>query len=174
MPYDHIPGGDARSFYEGLVRGHSAELFGMAYRLTGARDRAEDLVQESFLEAWRSLGSLRDRAAARAWLFQILRHVYARRRRQESRRPRTSGTLEHLDRAAEGGSPLEALVRHDELQRALGSIDPRFKEAFLMMFLEGLSAREIAERLSVPLGTVLSRIHRARTALRRALGPEDA
>src|SRR5262245_15245808 len=101
--------------YEALVRSHAADLYRFAYRLTGARASAEDLVQETFSEAWRALASLRSAQAARAWLFAILRHRHAHLVRGASRRP---------DVAA-GVDDLAATMREEPsgLQRALDELD---------------------------------------------------
>lgn len=160
--------GEPEQRYEALVRTHAADLYRCAYRLTGARTTAEDLVQETFSEAWRALASLSSAQAARAWLFAILRHRHAHLVRGASRRPTV----------ATGVDELVATVRDDAtqsaLQRALDRLDERFKEALLMVFLEGLTCQETADALGVPLGTVLSRIHRGRAALREHLGQEQA
>lgn len=147
--------------YEALVRTHAADLYRCAYRLTGARAPAEDLVQETFSEAWRALPTLRCAEAARAWLFAILRHRHAHLVRGASRRPTV----------ASGVDELATTMREDSggLQHALDGLDERFKVPLLMVFLEGLTCQETADALGLPLGTVLSRIHRGRAALRDAL-----
>jgi RNA polymerase sigma-70 factor, ECF subfamily len=167
---------DSRAFYEALVRDHAADLYRMAYRLTGRPEAAEDLTQETFVEAWRSIGSLREPDKARAWLFQILRHRYAHGARDASRRPRAGVSLDQVDSsmASAPDTAEEEASKRDELQLALNGLDGTFKEPFLMVFLEGLTCREAAEHLGVPLGTVLSRIHRARMALREALRRQDS
>jgi RNA polymerase sigma-70 factor (ECF subfamily) len=147
--------------YEALVRTHAADLYRCAYRLTGARATAEDLVQETFSEAWRRLETLRCSQAARAWLFAILRHRHAHLVRGASRRPTVASGIDEL-----------AGVARDEangLQRALDQLDERVKVPLLMVFLEGLTCQETADALGLPLGTVLSRIHRGRAALRETL-----
>jgi RNA polymerase sigma-70 factor, ECF subfamily len=149
--------------YEALVRAHAPDLFRFAYRLTGTRAAAEDLLQETFSEAWRCLAQLRKPAAARAWLLQILRHRHAHSQRGAARRPTLGGDIDRLESGEQDGS------MRDALQRALDELDDRFKVPFLLVFLEGLTCQETADELGVPLGTVLSRIHRARIALRASL-----
>lgn len=155
-----------RQQYEGLVRSHAADLYRFAFRLTGARAVAEDLVQETLSEAWRCVDQLRAQAAARPWLFQILRHRHAHLRRGASRRPSVEIGVDAL--AGEGSDS----VACSSLQHALDLLDDRFKVPFLMVFLEGLTCQEAADALDLPLGTVLSRIHRARIALRAAIDAE--
>jgi RNA polymerase sigma-70 factor (ECF subfamily) len=147
------------------------DLHRFAYRLTGNSDAAQDLVQETFLEAWRSIGNQSMPGRERAWLFSVLRHRWAHQRRDASRRiqARENADLLH-DQAAFHVPVLERLVHSERLQTALDSLDPRFKEAFLMVFMEGMTCKEAAAALGVPLGTVLSRIGRAREAMRRTLG----
>lgn len=157
-----------RQFYEQLVHAHSGDLYRFAYRLCGEPDIAEDLVQETFVEAWRSIRSLRDDKSARAWLYQILRHRFAHwvRRLKRTIRPDASMDVAEAEKSQPGPDVLTRLADEDLLQQALNSIDERFKEPFLMVFLEGLTCAEAAEKLDIPRGTVLSRIHRARLALR--------
>ncbi len=155
--------------YETLVRAHAADLFRFAYRLTGTHAAAEDLLQETFSEAWRCLEQLRRPSAARAWLLQILRNRHAHQQRGAARRPALGGDIDALESEAHDGPT------RDALQRALDQLDDRFKVPFLLVFLEGLTCQETADAMGVPLGTVLSRIHRARVALRARLAePSDA
>jgi len=160
------------------VRDHTDELYAFAFRYCGRSDIAEDLVAETYTEAWKSIRKLRNAASGRAWLFQILRHRCSHWLRDSGRRPDTVASLEAVaDRvAAPGPGVPETLARREALQRALDRLDDRFKAPFLMVFLQGLSCREAAEALDVPLGTVLSRIHRARGVLRGSLAEfgEDA
>ena len=159
--------------YEQWVRAHSAELYRFAYRLAGKRETAEDLLQETFTEAWRSLEKREAPDHPRAWLFQILRFRYAHLIRDTGHHLRTAHAADTLDSqpAPEGISPLETLANQELLQNALDTLAPRIRETFLMVFLEGNTCRETAEALKIPLGTVLSRLDRARQLLRSALGP---
>jgi len=166
---------ERKKFYELLVRSHAVDLYRFAFRLCGERETAQDLVQETYSEAWRSLDSLREVEKARAWLFTILRYRNAHLVRANGRRVAKSAPLELAENQPDnpGESMLEELADKDNLQRALDSLDTRFKEPFLMVFLEDLSCAEVASQLDVPLGTVLSRIHRARTMLRQRLDKLD-
>ena len=167
-----------RSVYESWVRDHSAGLYRCAYRLSGRADVAEELVQDTFVEAWRSIKSLRDAASARGWLMAILRHRYARWVRDEARRPSSGGavggpaSIENLPSAAP--TPGEALGQRDWLQAGLDSLDDRFKLPLIMVFMEGLSCEEAARALELPVGTVLSRLYRARQKLRECLTADGA
>lgn len=160
-----------RQLYETWVRDYAQELYAFAYRLCGDAAQAEDLAQETFFEAWRSMRSLRDPQSARAWLFRILRHRYAHWLRDSGRRVRPTASLSGAGDAlaARREGVEETLERQDSLQKALGCLDDRSKETFLMVFQQGMTCQEAADALETPLGTVLSRIHRARKALRKEL-----
>jgi RNA polymerase sigma-70 factor (ECF subfamily) len=153
--------------YAMLVRTHAADLYRFAVRLSNSTAVAEDLVQETFQAAWRGLASLRAPEAGRAWLFQILRNRWAHVVRDASRRPVGSTDIDGV-----AGTGTDASSR-SALQRALDDLDERFKVPFLMIFLEGLTCQETADALGIPLGTVLSRVHRARAALRVALASDE-
>jgi RNA polymerase sigma-70 factor, ECF subfamily len=158
--------------YEQWVRSFAPQLYRYAYRMTGRHAVAEDLVQETFMEAWRSIASQRDESRARGWLFQILRHRYAHFVRDRGRNGQPVALGEH-SRAASTGAirhPLEALAEKDALQTAMDTLSPVIRETFLMVFVEQCTCRETAESLHIPLGTVLSRLDSARRALRAALG----
>lgn len=161
----------AREMYDGLVREHARGLFAFAYRLSGDAGAAEDLVQETYVQAWRSIRSLHDVAAGRAWLVTILRRRWSRSTRDAARRPGLEPAGDAIDDETSSlpGPDVALFERSGDVQRALDRVDPRLREAFLLVFLEGLTCAEAAERLGVPLGTVLSRVHRARVALRERL-----
>src|SRR5262245_8186390 len=166
--------GAAQALYEDLVRRLATPLYRLAFRLCGDAQRAEDLVQEAYFHAWRSIESLEDPAAARPWLVTILRRRGFRALRRARREP-PAIDLDRVDAAAHPlpGPDLDRVERQDALQRAIDLLDPAFREPFVLVFCEGLSCREVAELLDVPLGTVLSRVHRARMTLRTILRPEQ-
>lgn len=151
------------------VRAHAPELYAFAFRLCGDGPTAEDLVQETFYEAWRHAGPLRSIREPRAWLFLVLRRRHARLRRAEQRR--TWGiTLAH--EAAVVAAPDERIDRlesADALQAALDGMSDLFKTPLLLVFAQGMTCAQAAEELHVPLGTVLSRIHRGKRLLREAM-----
>ena len=149
---------------EALVRDHAGDLYRLAYRLCGHHEQAADLVQETFTESWRFIGSLRDEERARAWLVRILRNRWWHAQRAASRRPLTEPIPDVLPGPVTSRNP-----RADDIQDALDQLDPRLREPFLLAFMEGFRCREIATILNLPLGTVLSRIHRARQQLKAFL-----
>lgn len=163
-----------RSCYERWVGDYTDDLYRFAFRICGDADTAEDLVQETFYHAWKSMDKVRDKAKARAWLFQTLRFRYAHLVRDRSRRIRASVSTSDLAEQIvdPGPSPVIRLVDRDALQVALNKLDEDLKTPLLKVFLQGLTCRETAEALNIPLGTVLSRIHRARRKLRSVFESE--
>lgn len=150
-----------------LVADHHAAVFRYAYRLTGATCDAEDLTQQAFLAAHVNLDQLREREHSRGWLFAILRSCYLRLCRQ--RRPILAANLDLDVNTIPADSPDELPVDADELQRAIDDLPEEFKLVVLLFYFEGCSYREISEKLSVPTGTVMSRLSRAKARLRARL-----
>jgi RNA polymerase sigma-70 factor (ECF subfamily) len=173
------PGPDGREeLYRTLVANHADELFRLGYRLTGSSDLAEEIVQETYCEAWRGIAKLRDPARARVWLLQILRFRHAHWLRDSARRPLiVPGGLEPAaDVPAEAGAAgaVDEQGLSTDIQDALDDLVGPYKVPFLLVFLHGLSCREVADLLDMPLGTVLSRLHRARQFLKRRLASGGA
>jgi RNA polymerase sigma-70 factor (ECF subfamily) len=161
------------------VRNFAPRLFRFAYRLTGNHQTAEDLLQETFLEAWRGIEKQTGDDRALAWLFQILRFRYAHYLRDSHRDRRTSSLNENV--LAENSpehpadpiaQPLETLAERDAMQAALNSLSPAIRETFVMVFVENRTCREVAEILKIPIGTVLSRTDSGRKALRAFLNKQ--
>lgn len=149
-------------------------LYRTALRLTRVPADAEDLVQETYLKAFRAAGSFKPGTNLRAWLFTIL-HNTARNRVRDRARDAVSIDSDLVERAAElpsaGGSPEtpETLLLRGtlapELQAAIDALPEAFREAVWLRDVEEFSYAEIAEMLSIPVGTVMSRISRGRQAL---------
>ncbi len=165
-----------RPKFEVWVRTYAPPLYRYAYRLSGDHQIAEDLMQETFLEAWRNVDKLQDDNRVSGWLFQILRHRFSHflrdtRGKRETRRISENGDNHPPDVQL---PPLEHLAERDAMQMALNSLSPLVRQTFLMVFMEGRACREVAEILEIPLGTVLSRTDTARKALREVLGGQEA
>lgn len=146
-------------------------LFAAAYRMTGNAHDAEDLVQETFLRAYRAIDRFRPGSNARAWLLTILQRARTDAFRRRQRRPRT---VELPDEGLElpVPPPQNALASgYEDLERALAGLPESFRSAVVLRDLQDLSYAEIAAALGVPVGTVMSRIHRGRALLREALAP---
>ena len=158
-------------------------LYSAALRMTRNRADAEDLVQETYLKAYRSFGSFKEGTNLRAWLYRILTNTYINSYRTAQRRPEMADVEDVEDlylyrRLAEGGGSEpgrsaedEALERYtdEDVKAALEALPETFRIAVLLADVEGFSYKEIAEITEVPIGTVMSRIHRGRRALQKAL-----
>jgi len=142
----------------------------MALSLVGDEDDAEDLTQEVYYEAWRSIDRLRDPVAGLSWLFTILTRRASRRLRTLRRTPPNERRVDDvLDLPLQARSPLAVLQDRERVQQALDAVDPIRRQTFLLVVQGGFTCREAGEMLDVPLGTVLSRVHRVRAELRREL-----
>jgi len=161
------------ALFDRWVDGHAPELYRFAYRLCGERATAEDLVQEAFYDVWRQRESLKAVREPRAWLFLILRRRYLRLRRMEQRRPWLVSLAADRVPSAQTPRPDERIETADSLQSALDGMSDLFKLPLLMVFAQGMTCAQAAEQLDVPLGTVLSRIHRGKKQLREAIGRQD-
>ncbi len=153
--------------FNALVDDHGSALYRMAYRLVGDQHDAEDVVQETFRSAWKSRQRFEAGRGTRAWLVAILRRRVVdrwRRRRPPSVLP-GDGPIEV---SVDGEDPL-ANEYTDEMQRSLGQLPTELRETLLLVVVGELTHQEVADMLSLPLGTVLSRVSRARARLRKYL-----
>jgi RNA polymerase sigma-70 factor (ECF subfamily) len=150
-----------------LVAEHHAAVYRYAYRLAGAECDAEDLTQQTFLAAQLKLDQLRDPEHGRGWLYAILRNSYLKMRRKRS--PVAAACLELDIDAIPEDVPEASTVDPERLQTALNELPDEFKVVLLLFYFEGCSYREIAEKLSLPAGTVMSRLSRAKGHLRSRL-----
>jgi RNA polymerase sigma-70 factor (ECF subfamily) len=152
----------AESRYNQWVREHYRFLFRSAWALTGSRACAEDVVQDCFANAWKHRQQLRDQNQARAWLFQIMRRCVWRQL------PVGGGASdEQLDR--EGQAAPDGLDDRIDVVRALARIAPIHREVLVLYYFDDMPTAEMAEALEVAPGTVLSRLSRAREALKSAM-----
>ena len=158
--------------WDEVVQDHSARVYRLAYRLTGNPHDAEDLTQEVFVRVFRSLHSYQP-GTFEGWLHRITTNLFLDtvRRRQ---RQRTDALAEDAAERLPGREPgperaYEFRNLTDDVQTALDGLSPEFRAAVVLSDIEGLSYEEIATTLGVKLGTVRSRIHRARAQLRRSL-----
>jgi RNA polymerase sigma-70 factor (ECF subfamily) len=152
---------------EDLVTHHYQSVYRFAFRLSGSAAEAEDLTQETFCQAQLKLGQLRDASAARGWLFSIVRNGYLHRLRS-----RKSANTISLDDTAEPIDRWDAdplVIEPEKLQEALNELPEPFRTPLVLYFFEEFSYRQIAEQMGVPLGTVMSRLARAKAFLRDRL-----
>ncbi|MBI4277094.1 MAG: sigma-70 family RNA polymerase sigma factor [Armatimonadetes bacterium] len=176
------PAPSARQRFEALAGQHLDALYAGALRLARNRADADDLVQEAFLKAWRGFHTFQEGTNARAWLFRILTNAHTDMYRRSARRPEQVNPddledvylyLKSLDaeERRRDGDP-EALVDHmmdEEVQRALDSLPDRDRTPVMLADVHGHSYAEIARALGIPVGTVMSRLHRARHRLQQHL-----
>lgn len=156
--------------FDALVRATSGDLYRFAYWLCRQDALAQDLVQESYLRAWRKLDDLRDTALAKAWLITILRREHARLYERKSFATDDLDDDVVDDRDARTPEQLgdDALIR-----RAMRQLDVKYREPLLMQVLGGFSCEEIARELNVTAGAVMTQLFRARQKLKAALARDD-
>ena len=166
--------GDTDAF-EMLVAAYEKNVFNVALQMTGNREDAQDMAQEAFLKAYSSLSSFRGDSKFSSWLYRIVANVCLDFKRRQSRRPRSSLTVEddegesvELDIADESQSPetlLERKLTRDAVRRGLQELPPEQRQILLLREIQGLSYEEIGEVMDLEPGTVKSRIFRARKKL---------
>jgi len=154
--------------FEALVRGYSADLYRYAYWLCGEEALARDLVQETLLRAWKSLDSLRESAAAKAWLITILRREHARLYERKVPILVDVDDLEVAD-TSEAHAP-EAVGEEALVRAAMRKLAPKYREPLVMQVLGGFSCDEIARELNVSSAAVMTQLFRARQKLKAMLG----
>jgi RNA polymerase sigma-70 factor (ECF subfamily) len=157
---------------ERLVEEHYASLYRYAYRLTGSEADAEDLTQDTFCKAQMSLKQLREPDRAKSWLFSILRNAYLHRVRTEKNQPTLS--LELVGEVPDSSTESLPDVEPEVLQKALNELPEVFRTAILLYYFDDFSYRDIAEQMDLPIGTVMSRLARAKAWLRSRLFPPDS
>lgn len=168
-----MSGENTRAEFDRAVLIHLDELFGTAVRLTGSRSDAEDLVQEAVMRAWAFWDRFEPGTNARAWMHRILMNTFIngyRRKKREREMLAEVGRAEHrrpwwrdeVRRTQKDGVS-------DEVEAALASLPEDFRTVVLLVDYNELSYKEVAEVIGCPIGTVMSRLHRARRALKRRL-----
>jgi RNA polymerase sigma-70 factor (ECF subfamily) len=159
---------------------HIRSMYNFGYRLTLDRDDANDLVQDTYLKAYRFVESFQKGTNAKAWLFRILKNSFINDYRKKSKEPNkvdyqeveTYYNSEEVDRQITPDLRVESLnnMIGDEISNALNSLDVDFKTVIILCDLEGFKYEEMAKILDIPIGTVRSRLHRARNLLKEKLG----
>jgi len=147
---------------------HMNDLYRAAVRMLQDQGRASDAVQETYLIAWKSFGKYQQGTNCRAWLFQILFNVVRHERRNWFKW--VTGKEENLAEAQlEAPAPIPERMTDGDILAALDKLPAQFREALLMVDVEEFSYREASEILQVPIGTIMSRLNRARGLLRNQL-----
>jgi RNA polymerase sigma-70 factor (ECF subfamily) len=155
--------------YENLVQAYSSWLYRYAYWLCGEKSTAEDLVQETYLRAWRFLDSLKDEASAKSWLTTILRRENARR----FERKQLDYSDVEMDSLPTAQSDFDARPEVVALRIALKTLPTAYREPLILQVLEGYTLEDIAEIMDLPRNTVATRLHRARQKLKQQLEDDE-
>ena len=171
--------GDQDAF-EQLVRDNEKRIYTLALRMTGSREDALDLAQDAFFQAWKALPTFQGESSFATWLYRLatnlcLDHLRTQKRRTQSMGPALSlddeenGPVQVADQQLQPQEAVERSERRRALERGLGSLPDHHRQVLIMRELSGLSYQEIAQVLDLDLGTVKSRIARARLSLRKIL-----
>lgn len=155
--------------YEALVKALHTDLFRYAYWLTHDKHVAEDLVQETFLRAWRALDSLKDEKAAKSWLITILRRENARR---FERKRFDMGEYEEEAINDQWSTSTEQEIENHWLREKIAQMPEEYREPLVLQVIGGFSGEEIASMLDLNKNTVMTRLFRARNQLKEALDQE--
>ena len=174
---------DQAQFAE-LAMPYMSALYSAALRMTRNPADAEDLVQETYLRAYRGFGGFREGTNLKAWLYKILTNTFINTYRAKKRRPdevdlddsnedfflfRRLGGLEAADANRTPETEVLDSIPDEVVKEALEALPEQFRMAVLLADVEGFSYKEIAEIMDVPIGTVMSRLHRGRKALQKSL-----
>lgn len=162
---------DSRQRFDTLVRTYSTELYRYAYWLCQDPALAQDLVQESFLRAWRSIGQLRDEGAEKSWLITIVRREHARL--YERKRLPTDDIDDLPIEDQDNPEPAE-LSDVQTIRAAMAELPEKYREPLVLQVVMGLSCREIAEQLDISESAVMTQLFRARQKLAERLLPGEA
>lgn len=160
---------DKQKRYEALVHALHGDIYRYAFWLVKDKHIAEDIVQETFLRAWKSLDALNDEKAAKSWLITILRRENARRFE------RKQFDLVDIDDVAipDNDTSHEGKIAQRELQRHIASLSEEYREPLMLQVIFGFSGEEISEQLGLNKNTVMTRLFRARNQLRDAIAQQS-
>ena len=172
-----------RQEFEAVAIPLAGSLYALAVRLTSDRDAAEDVVQETYLRAFRTFGNFERGTNAKAWLFTILYSIVRNRHRQSSRRP-AGASLSEMEQSRAGLPPVSGWGSHTEMLRGLDQqhvgreiiravreMPEPWQQVFLLVVVEEMPYEDVASALGCAVGTVASRLHRARRHLLKTLAP---
>jgi RNA polymerase sigma-70 factor (ECF subfamily) len=166
-----------------LAMEHMSSLYSAALRMTRNPADAEDLVQETYLKAYRGFGSFEEGTNLKAWLYRILTNTFINRYRAAKRRPeetdlddvedfylyRRLGGLEEARASRSAEDEMMGFFSEEEVKAAVEALPEQFRLAVLLADVAGFSYKEIASILDIPIGTVMSRLHRGRKNLQKQL-----
>jgi RNA polymerase sigma factor (sigma-70 family) len=178
-PRQHYAEKEKNEIFNNEFLPHIRSMYNFGYRLTLDQDDAKDLVQDTYLKAYRFIESFQKGTNAKAWLFRILKNSFINDYRKKSKEPskvdyqevETYYNSEDVDRQITPDLRVEALkdMIGDEISNALNALDVDFRTVIILCDLEGFKYEEMAKILDIPIGTVRSRLHRARQLLKEKL-----
>lgn len=170
---------DKKRIFESEFLPHIDSMYNFAYRLTFDEDDSKDLVQETYLKSYRFIDSFEKGTNAKAWLFRILKNSFINEFRKKSKQPSKVDyqEVESFYNSDDIDQPITTDLRvdavqdmiGDEISNALNSLDVDFRTVIILCDLEGFKYDEMAKILDIPIGTVRSRLHRARNLLKEKL-----
>ena len=155
--------------FESAAMPHLNDLFRTALRVVGSRSDAEDIVQETYLQAWKSFHRFEPGTNCRAWLYKILFHVVQHHRRKWYNNRSARESEEALMDTLAYEPPVPPNLSDEDVLAAFDKIPARYREAVLLADVQEFSYKEVAEALAIPVGTVMSRLSRGRKLLRQEL-----
>jgi RNA polymerase sigma-70 factor (ECF subfamily) len=170
----------SKTYFEQTALVHLDFLYNLGLKITRNEDDAQDLVQETFLRAYRFFDKYEPGTNCKAWLYRILKNTYINHYRKQHRRPMEVdfGAIEETQESqveGTGGKPsdpeellMNSLLRED-VRQAFSQLPAGYREALALSLVAGYSYREIADMLGCPIGTIMSRIHRARKLMQKQL-----
>ncbi|HEY3403661.1 MAG TPA: sigma-70 family RNA polymerase sigma factor [Ohtaekwangia sp.] len=178
-PRQHYSDTEKQHVFNNEFMPHVNSMYNFAYRLTLDSDDAKDLLQDTYLKAYRFIDSFQQGTNAKAWLFRILKNSFINDYRKKTKEPskvdyqevESYYNSEDVDRQITPDLRVEALkdMIGDEISNALNSLDVDFRTVIILCDLEGFKYEEMAKILDIPIGTVRSRLHRARNLLKEKL-----
>ena len=162
---------------------YAPQLFSTALRMTRNRSDAEDLVQETYIKGWRSFHTFQEGTNLRAWLFRILTNTYINKYNAQKRKGtevelddieelflyKRLGSIDQSQLSSSAEDQMLELFTDDEVKNAIESLPEDFRIPVLLSDVDGFSYKEISEMLEIPMGTVMSRLHRGRKAMQKML-----
>ena len=162
---------------------YAPQLFSTALRMTRNRSDAEDLVQETYIKGWRSFHTFQEGTNLRAWLFRIMTNTYINKYNAQKRKGtevelddveelflyKRLGSIDQSQLSSSAEDQMLELFTDDEVKNALEELPEDFRIPVLLSDVDGFSYKEIAEMLEIPIGTVMSRLHRGRKAMQKML-----
>jgi RNA polymerase sigma-70 factor (ECF subfamily) len=170
---------EKNTIFDGEFMPHIDSMYNFAYRLTFDEDDAKDLVQDTYLKAYRFINSFEQGTNAKAWLFRILKNSFINEYRKKSKQPtkvdyqevETYYNSDDVDYQSTTDLRAESIkdMLGDEISNALNSLAVDFRTVIILCDLEGFTYEEMAKILDIPIGTVRSRLHRARNLLKEKL-----